>query len=284
MPTITSMPSSSWLEKAVFDWLTQGSGLLLPTANHWVHAMTLGVICYFAAMMGFEAMVNAPMEHAKRFFIVWVPSLVLTNAMLTYYSSPMPWGGDSFHQLIPDIGLYLTKLINASTMATVSTAMENLLGRVVAPTNWWDFRGQILYLAAQGMVWLAEGIMFAFGTLSLLAMAVGITLGPLSIAMRIWPYMAHLFRSWVDYMVSWMSYGVVAAIVLKIWAMALIYGLPAIFHSTGIIEALILAKAFVLINCALFLCCSYIHSWAASLYGHAVSGAAGYPSQLRRLL
>lgn len=265
-------------------WITNQGSVFVPTAQHWVNAMIVGLVCYFGFHMGYEAFNGRPMVSADKFFTGWLPGLVFVKAILTYWSRPLPWSPVSFHQLIPSTATYLTNLLNAATMAQSRAAMDDLLSRVPVPDSVIDIRAQVGYWLATWAVWIPEGIMFAFGTLSLVALAVGITAGPLSAALRIFPPMAHLFRNWLDYMVSWASYGMVSAIVLNIWSMAIVLGIPRIFHSTGIIEAIVLAKAFCFINIALIVSCLQIERMAAALFGHAVSGAAGYPDQIRRMI
>lgn len=273
---LISMPDVAWVTSATTSWISANSPILMAESQSLLTSFAKIMLVILGLKL---ALRGGP--HVAADFVYWAVIFLVAKTMLHYYNSPLPWVSSNLHQILPDTAREISSWFGSSAMATATKQMDALAAAIPTP-SWKQGLEAAYYILALGLIWLAEGVMFALSCVGYIFIAIGAVLGPLAIPFLMIPRMSYLFWDWLSYMISWSMFQVVASALVWIWAQILINGMNAMFHGsyTGI-QTVVAVKAFVLLNIAIFWVCFRTDRIAAALYGHAVSGAAGFGEWMR---
>jgi type IV secretory pathway VirB6-like protein len=146
-------------------------------------------------------------------------SLILTIsfgfAMVTYYSSPIPGIGVSFHNLITNEAQFLANEINQVELQTVTERVADFEARMDSP-GFADVLGDIIYVVVMILLATAQAIAIVVIAYGFIATAVCVLVGPIFIPFFIVPQMEWLFWGWFKCFIQYAFYQVIAAAVVFI--------------------------------------------------------------------
>ena len=155
----------------------------------------------------------------KHFSLDNFASLILTIsfgfAMVTYYSTPIPGIGVSFHNLITNEAQFLANEINQVELQTVTERIADFEARMDSP-GFADVLGDIIYVVVMILLATAQAIAIVVIAYGFIATAVCVLVGPIFIPFFIVPQMEWLFWGWFKCFIQYAFYQVIAAAVVFI--------------------------------------------------------------------
>ena len=208
-----------------------------------------------------------------------VLNFMICQMMLTFYDSPMPWGGGaSFHQIFSQEAQWAAATLDIAVVNNVISGITAIWQGLELP-HAFDILGYITYgvvLLNLSMIWLfCSGITL----IAHIALGFGALMGPLVIPFFIWPVMSWLFWGWVKFMTTYALYIVSSSAVVFIYANVMLYFFTNLIggnYSLGNFSALILP--FTVLNLVFLIAFWQCHTWAREMasgsanMGSAVSG------------
>jgi hypothetical protein len=201
-------------------------------------------------------------------------NFMLCQMMLTFYDSPMPWGGGiSFHQIFAAEATWAANTIDISTVNDVIAAtLAMWKGMSVHP---WDFLGGIIFTIAivlLSIIWLlCSGITL----IAHIALGFGSLIGPLVIWTFVWPVMSWLFWGWIRFMVTYALYIVSSSAVVFIYAHVILFFFNNVIkgdYTMANLSAIIVP--FIFLNAVFVIAFWQCHSWARDLASGTASAGA----------
>jgi len=166
--------------------------------------------------------------HFERFASLLM-TIAFGDAMITYYSHPLPGLGLSFYHLIVDQGTNLANQLNHGIVTEVTTRLNSIYYETEQPGL--SVALNILELLRYGFTVLALEIaqvavflVIAFGYV---ASAIAVMLGPVFIPFFIVPKLEFLFWGWLKSLVQYAFYPVVANAYIFVFGQLLIHFLDS---------------------------------------------------------
>jgi type IV secretory pathway VirB6-like protein len=135
--------------------------------------------------------------------------------MVTYYSTPIPGIGVSFHNLITNEAQFLANEINQVELQTVTERVADFEARMDSP-GFADVLGDIIYVVVMILLATAQAIAIVVIAYGFIATAVCVLVGPIFIPFFIVPQMEWLFWGWFKCFIQYAFYQVIAAAVVFI--------------------------------------------------------------------
>jgi len=144
------------------------------------------------------------------FLIQFVPMALVAANLLKYYYDPMPLIGVSVHSSFSVVARDIANIIDTQRMDVLFSRIGGILAGIQKP-NMGDFVMLPIYFMVEMDMWLIEAALFGLTAFGFVALGIGSLLGPLFIPWMIVPKLSHYFWNWVEYMVQYAFYRVVAA-------------------------------------------------------------------------
>ena len=154
---------------------------------------------------------------------------LVAEALLRYYNVPLPWTNVSVHQLFPETGRQLAATIDISTLNGLLQAVQNLVAGEEHPSITNPIMIAIYYGILADMI-LIEGILFALNILAFVMVGIGSILGPLFIPWLMVQRLNWLFWNWLQFMLQYSFFQVVASALTNVWATVLLNFLNGTVH------------------------------------------------------
>ena len=205
-----------------------------------------------------------------------VMNTMLASMMLTFYDTPMPWGGGfSFHQIFAKEAQWAAGTLDITMLTDIVKTVLKIYKSIDLP-HFYDAFGLIAYAGTVLnllLIWLfCSGITL----IAHVALGFGTLVGPLLIPFFIWPVMSWLFWGWVRFMTTYALYIISSSAVVFLYGHAIQYFILHVIggdYSLGHFSAILLP--FLLLNAVFFIAFWQCHSWARDLAaGSASMGAA----------
>jgi TrbL/VirB6 plasmid conjugal transfer protein len=260
--------------------VTSGSPLFLSTGSQLLSAIgVIMLIVYGLKWAAFSASRHHP-EFDFPGLIHFFGLFLIAEAMLRYYNVPLPWGGSSFHQILPDTARQLSGIIDISSLNTVLGRMSAIITGTERPSV---MNPLMLFVYACVMFDMAliEGILFAVTVLGFIAVGIGSLLGPLFIPWLIVPRLNWLFWNWIQFMLQYSFYRVVASALVYIWTNVIVGFLDSSVHGDySLPHFLLLIVPFGMLNVALFFSVFKVTSFVSDLFKGTAAAGSGMASSL----
>ena len=154
---------------------------------------------------------------------------LVAEALLRYYNVPLPWTNVSVHQLFPETGRQLAATIDISTLNGLLQAVQNLVAGEEHPSIVNPIMIAIYYGILADMI-VIEGILFALNILAFVMVGIGSILGPLFIPWLMVQRLNWLFWNWLQFMLQYSFFQVVASALTNVWATVLLNFLNGTVH------------------------------------------------------
>jgi type IV secretory pathway VirB6-like protein len=205
-----------------------------------------------------------------------VMNTMLGSMMLTFYDTPMPWGGGfSFHQIFAKEAQWAAGTLDFSLLTDIVKTVMTIYKSIDLP-HFYDVMALIAYVGTLLnllLVWLfTSGITL----IAHVALGFGALVGPLLIPFFIWPVMNWLFWGWVRFMTTYALYIISSSAVVYLYAHVIMYFITHVIgadYSLGHFSAILLP--FLMLNAVFMIAFWQCHGWARDLAsGSASMGAA----------
>lgn len=199
---------------------------------------------------------------------------LIAEALLRYYNAPLPWTSSNFHQLFPDTARQLAATIDLSSLNTLIAQINGIVTGTERP-GITDPLMLLIYGTILFDMILIEGILFAVTILGFVAIGIGSVLGPIFIPWLIVPRLSWLFWNWVQFMLQYSFYRVVASALTYVWTTVLVNFLSSTVHGNySLAHFFLLIVPLGMLNIGMFYSVFKITSFVSDLFkGTAAAGS-----------
>lgn len=258
---------------AINNLVLNNGGAFLTTGMQLLTA--IGII--MLAVKGLQwAAASASRHHAEFDFpalIHFFGLFLVAEALLRYYNVPLPWTSVSVHQLFPETGRQLAATIDISTLNRLLQAVQSLVAGEERPSLMDPLMIAVYYGILVDMI-LIEGILFALNILAFVMVGIGTILGPLFIPWLMAPRLSWLFWNWLQFMLQYSFFQVIAAALTNVWATVLLnFWSNAIHGDYSLAHLAIILVPLGLLNIGFMVCIFKAGSITSDLFkGTASAG------------
>jgi hypothetical protein len=268
--------SSVWITQTVQTWLASGSGLFLAEGRSWLHSLSIVMLAVFALRWALDALSGGSSAGIFGSAGAFVIRLLIATFLLTHYNTPLPWVGTSFSGLLPDTAATLASQVDQSATANVIKSFHQIEAATV-PSMPWHAVEFLSYVELLGATLCMRGLLFLLGTSGLIAVGIGVAVGPLSIPFFIIPRLSFLFWDWVSFMIASSMFQVVASVLGVLWSNILLIAMDHFFHGNyTVVDAVELVPPFACLVFGMLFTCLGIGAITAALYGRAAASFDGW--------
>jgi hypothetical protein len=277
---------------SLLTFVTQAlDALVAPTSNIFLDTAlpVLNKLALLALVLGaftwtWDYLVGNHIFSGEHFWRVLIRYLVAYN-LLRYYNAPMPLVGYNFHQLFTEESRWMAAQIDISVLDRFLQQMQQIWGGMEKP-HVWDLPATFIYFGIGLDMALIECALFIITAFSFFAIGVGLIVGPFFIVAYLFRGTAHHFWAWVNFMLKYSLYKVVASAVVAVFANVILNFLSNTMHgdySLGHWWAI--ALSFTVVVAVGFFACLKVGSLVNDLTsGSAFSGASVSIPFIRRFL
>jgi TrbL/VirB6 plasmid conjugal transfer protein len=277
---------------SLLTFVTQAlDALVAPTSNIFLGTAlpVLNKLALLALVLGaftwtWDYLVGNHIFSGEHFWRVLIRYLVAYN-LLRYYNAPMPLIGYNFHQLFTEESRWMAAQIDISVLDRFLQQMQQIWGGMEKP-HVWDLPATLIYFWIGVDMAILECALFIITAFSFWAIGVGLILGPFFIVAYLFRGTVHYFWAWVNFMLKYSLYKVVASAVVAVFANVILNFLSNTVHgdySLGHWWAI--ALSFTVVVAAGFFACIKVGSLVNDLTsGSAFSGASVSIPFIRRFL
>jgi hypothetical protein len=210
-----------------------------------------------------------------------VMNTMLASMMLTFYDTPMPWGGGfSFHQIFAKEAAWAAGTLDITMVSDIVKTVVTIFKSIDLP-HFLDLFALLTYLETVlnlGLIWLfCSGITL----IAHIALGFGALMGSLLIPFFIWPVMNWLFWGWVRFMTTYALYIISSSAVVYLYAHVITYFFTHFIggdYSLGNFSALLLP--FSVLNGVFLIAFWQCHTWARDL----ATGSASMGSSVNSMV
>jgi hypothetical protein len=245
----------SWVTAAL-DQLTNGVGnLYIGTVRQLFPQLGVLAIALAGIYLAYSWLVghhNQGARHCARVFII----LFLVDQMLRYYTAPMPLIGYTIPDLFHASFRWLAAAVDIRILDQFLQMAHTIFGNTEKPA-YWNLPALAIYLLVLINMAVVEGALFIVTIYSFVAIAIGICWGPFAIlalvASLIFPFLGNIFYAWVNYMIKYGLFRVVAAMLVFVWCTVIMTFIQNTLHgdySIGHWWAIIIPFSIINLACA----------------------------------
>lgn len=240
--------------QAINNLVTNNGATFLSTGTQLLTA--IGVIMLVVKGLQWAA-ASASRHHSEfdfpaliQFFLLFL----IAETLLRYYNAPLPWTNVNVHQLFPETGRQFAATIDISTLNQLLGAIQSLLSGEERPSITDPLMIVVYYGILFDMV-LVEGILFALNILAFVMVGIGSILGPLFIPWLMVQRLSWLFWNWIQFMLQYSFFQVIAAALTNVWATVLMnFWSNAIHGDYSLAHLAILLVPLGLLNIGFIVC------------------------------
>jgi type IV secretory pathway VirB6-like protein len=205
--------------------MTSHASMFETLGTHLFRGFAVILISWFGVK---SALASASSGHSG-FHFERFASLLMTiafgDAMITYYSHPLPGLGLSFYHLITDQGTNLANELNHGVYSELTSRLNSLYYETEQPglsiaINILEVLRYAITFSAIVLAQAASFMVIAFGYV---AAAVSVMLGPIFIPFFIVPQLEWLFWGWLKSLLQYAFYPVVANAYIFVFGQLLIH-------------------------------------------------------------
>ena len=211
-----------WFVQTVTQLVTQHSDLFLTLGLN----LFKGFATILVSWSGIQIALSSTSGSGVRFdrFVSLLMHIAFTFAMLTYYSSPMPGIGVSFHKLITDQGADLAAQIEAQSIDDIATGLAAVYETMEEPTgaSILDPMQVIRYYMIVIVFSIAQAIVLGVISYGFVAVGVCVLVGPVFIPFFLVPHMEWMFWGWLKALMQYSFYPVVGNAFVYVYAQVML--------------------------------------------------------------
>lgn len=265
---------------AINTLVTGDGNTFLSTGNQLLSAIAVIMLVVYGLKW---AAASAARHHAEFDF----PSLIhffavflIAEALLRYYSTPLPWTSVSVHQIFPETGRQLAATIDISTLNRFVQAVQGLVTGEQRP-SFFDPIALFVYWTILIDMIVIEGLLFALNILAFVMLGIGSLLGPLFIPWLVVSRLNWLFWNWIQFMLQYSFFQVVAAALTNVWAVVLLNFINNAVHGDySLAHLLLILVPLGLLQFGFVVCVLQSRSIVTDLFRGTVSAGGNLASGL----
>jgi hypothetical protein len=258
------------------------NALVDPTSNIFlgVAQPLLDRLALFALVLGaltwtYDYLTGNHIFSAETFWRVLIRYLIAYN-LLRYYNAPLPLVGYSFHQLFTEEARWMAAQIDVKVLDLFLANIQKVWAGMEKP-HVWDVPATAIYVWIGMDMAAIECALFVITAFSFWAIGVGLILGPFFIVAYLFRATSHFFWAWVNYMIKYSLYRVVASAIVAVFSNVILNFINSTVHgdySLGHWWAIALSWT-ALIIAGLFACLKVGQLVNDLTSGGAFAGASG---------
>lgn len=272
----------SFVTKALDAIVEPTSSTFVATAQPVLDKLGLLALVLGALSWTYSYLTGNHIFSGEHFWRVLIRYLIAYN-LLRYYNSPMPLVGYSFHQIFTEEARWMAAQIDITVLDRFLNELQHIWGTMEKP-HVWDIPAIVIYVLIGLDMALIEGGLFAITVFSFWSIGVGLILGPFFIVAYLFRATSHFFWAWVNYMIKYSLYRVVASALVAVFTNVLLNFIDNTVHgdySLGHWWAIAISWTVVVVA-GLFACLKVSQLVNYLTTGGAYAGAGGLPIPVLR--
>ena len=211
---------------------------------------------------------------------IFIGKFLAVLGMLHYYATPLPGVGFSFHEIFTTAAHDLAGLINLASLDQFTAQVQAISANLQKP-GVADILGLVVYLSTLLQMAIVQAALFFVTSFGFVALGIGSLLGPIFISLYMWPTQSGKFYRWLDFMIVYSFYQVVAVAFVYIWTNVIVVFFNHALHGDyGLAHLLVLAVPFLTLNITFIISMFKVPSITAELFGGAGSAGASIATSL----
>jgi type IV secretory pathway VirB6-like protein len=203
-----------YIFQAINTLLTQNLGFFDAMGQNLFRSLATILVAWYGIK---SALSSASGRHPFEFdhFASLLLTISFGFAMVSYYSTPIPGVGTSFHNLVTNEARFLSSQIDQAQLQAVITQVADFQSRMDSP-GWGDFLGTAIYVIVTLLLAAAQAVAIIVIAYGFIATAVCVLVGPIFVPFFIVPKMEWLFWGWFRCFLQYAFYQVIAAAVVYV--------------------------------------------------------------------
>ncbi len=256
--------------------MTSGGALFVSTGNQIL--TSLGII--MLVVCGLRLAAESASRHHGEFgfpaLIQFFGLFLIAEALIRYYDSPLPWTSVSVSRILPDTARYFAGTIDLTVLDTLIGKINALVSGSEQPSFMNPVMIFVYYSILMDMT-LIQGVLFTVNILAFVFIGIGSLLGPLFIPWIVVPKLNWLFWNWVQFMLQYSFYRVVASALTYVWATVLVSFIDRSIHGDyTLAHFLVMLLPLGVLNIGLLFSVLKIGGVVSDLFKGAASAGSGF--------
>jgi hypothetical protein len=269
------------ITNAIQQLVTSGSPVFLAEGNRLLTSIAVIMLVIFGLKAAAAVISHRHAQFDLPGAIHFLALLLIAEAMLRFYNTPLPWGGSSISSLLPDTARQYAAIIDLTALDMLTSRINAILDGLQHP-GVFDLFLVLVYFGTLGFLIVIQGILFAVTVLGFVAIGIGKLLGPLFIPWLLVPRLSWLFWNWIQFMLQYSFYKVVASALTFIWANVTVSFIDNSIHGDySLSHLLLLLPAMALLTAGMLFSIIRITVFVSDLFkgtaaaGNGMAGALG---------
>lgn len=258
------------------DSLVTADGGVFITAGHQI-LNSIGII--MLVVCGLRLAGESASRHHGEFgfpaLIQFFSVFLVAETLMRYYQAPLPWTSVSVSRILPDTARFFAGTLDLTVLDNLLTKVNAILSGTEQPSFLNPLMIVVYFSILLDMV-LIQGILFAVNILAFVFIGIGSLLGPLFIPWLVVPKLSWLFWNWVQFMLQYSFYRVVASALTYVWATVLVTFIDKSVHGDyTLAHFLLLLVPLGVLNIGLLYSVFKIGSVVSDLFKGTASAGSG---------
>ena len=263
------------------DGLVTADGSVFVSAGHQI-LTAIGIIMLVACGLRL-ASESASRHHGEFGFpalIQFFSLFLIAEALMRYYQAPLPWTNVSVSRILPDTARFFAGTMDLTVLDTLLAKMNTIVAGTAQPSFLNPFTIAVYFGILTDMI-VIQGILFAVNILAFVFIGIGSLLGPLFIPWLVVPKLSWLFWNWVQFMLQYSFYRVVASALTYVWATVLVTFIDKSVHGDyTLAHFLVLLVPIGVLNIGLLFSVFKIGSVVTDLFKGTASAGSNFTQSL----
>ena len=278
--TQNTLDMISWVTTAITQLVTTNVGVFVADGFILAKLIAIYLLMVRGATYAMRAMtMHWPMTPLDDLGL-FIGKFLAVLGMLHYYSNPLPGVAFSFHQIFSETARHMAALIDLSILDQLVQRVQAITSGLEKP-GFTDIIGIIVYVYTLIEMGVVQAVLFFVTSFGFVAIGLGSLLGPLFIPFYMWPTQAGKFYRWLDYMIVYSFYQVVATAFVYVWTNVIVYFFDHAIHGDyGLAHLLILIVPFLALSVPFVISMFKVPAIAAELFGGMGSTGAQIASSI----
>lgn len=265
---------------AIDNLVTSGGGVFVSTGNQILTALAVIMLVVCGLRLAGESASRHHGEFAFPALIQFFALFLIAEALMRYYMVPLPWTNVSVSRLLPDTARFFAGTLDLSGLDTLLGKIGGIVSGAEQPSFLNPVMIFVYFTILIDMI-MIQGVLFAANILAFVFIGIGSLLGPLFIPWLVVPKLSWLFWNWVQFMLQYSFYRVVASALTYIWATVLVNFIDKSVHGDyTLAHFLILLVPLGILNVGLLFSVFKIGAVVSDLFKGAASAGSGFTGGL----
>lgn len=268
------------ITNAIDNLVTAGGGVFLTTGSQILTAIGAIMLVVYGLKLAAESASRHHGEFPFPALIHFFALFLIAEALLRYYNAPLPWTSVSVSRILPDTARYFSGVIDLSVLNTLLGKINAIVTGTERPSLFNPLMIGVYWLILIDMI-IIQGVLFAVNMIAFVFIGIGSLLGPIFIPWLVVPRLNWLFWNWVQFMLQYSFFRVVASALTYIWATVLVQFIDHSVHGDySLAHFLILLVPLGILNIALAVTVFKVSSVVSDLFKGTASAGTGLSGRL----